>query len=90
MSKLRKITSTFISSLIILLSSIAVGMMIGLIIKKDISYHGPNALSHIKRIYMSKKNGKCYQMAIKLMTCPAPEPSISSWLRSFIDRWFGL
>lgn len=59
-----------VTYLLIILSSIAVGMMIGLITRKEIEYHGPNALQHIKKIYISKKTNKCYRLGIKIVDCP--------------------
>jgi hypothetical protein len=64
-----------VTHLLIILSSIAVGMMIGLITRKEIEYHGPNARKHINKIYISKKTKKCYKLGIKIVNHPTKNKS---------------
>lgn len=54
---------------ILLLTSIAVGMIIGLISRSEYKIHGPNAKDYISKTYQSKKNKKCYNFNIKLVNC---------------------
>lgn len=56
--------------LIIFLSSVAVGMIIGLLTRKKEIYHGPNARKQSKIIYKNKKSGKCLRFNIKRLMCP--------------------
>jgi hypothetical protein len=53
--------------MIILLSSIAVGMILGLIFKHDYVYHGPNAKKYIQNIYHNHGTDKYYKLGIILV-----------------------
>jgi len=58
-----------ISNLIIILSSIAVGMIIGLTIRENNHYHGPNSAKQTKRIYYHHPTRKCIRFNVELQTC---------------------
>jgi hypothetical protein len=62
-------TDSLLSYLIIFLSSIAMGMITGLIIIEDKFYHGPNANKFTKKVYIDKNTSKCYHFSIKLSKC---------------------
>lgn len=70
----------YLSYLIIFLLSIVGGMVIGLVMRKNISYHGPNAKSESKKMYVNKKNGTCIHFAIKPIDCP----------KTFWQKFFGM
>ncbi len=61
-------TTDFLSIIIILLISIAIGMAITIAIRPQYKYHGPNAMNHIKKIHQSGR--KCYKFGINLVNCP--------------------
>jgi hypothetical protein len=48
-----------INSLIILLSSLTIGMFIGLIFRKEHEFHGPNASKYSKKIF--REGNICYR-----------------------------
>lgn len=58
---------------IIILLSIALGMMLGLMMRPSDEYHGPNAKKESRKIYYNKKNGKFIRFAIKPIECPNPK-----------------
>lgn len=60
----------FIEKLIIFLSAVIAGMIIGMNYKKSHEYHGPNARKFISHIYYNNRNKKCYQFGIKLINNP--------------------
>ena len=64
------IMSNIVTYLIIILSAIAVGMVMGLIFRPKYKYHGPNAMQESKKKYYNRKNNKCYQFIIKPLECP--------------------
>jgi len=69
--------------IIILLSSIAVGMIVGLIVtSNNKEYHGPNAEKQSQKIFYYHKTGKCLRFGIKLLDCPPPK----SKLMKIIDK----
>lgn len=59
--------------LIIILSSIAVGMIIALIIRKRNIYYGPNAVEQIKKVFYNNKTKYCYKFNVKPLECPKPK-----------------
>ena len=59
-----------IERLIIFLSAVIAGMIVGMSYKKPYKYHGPNAKKFISTTYRDKKNNKCYQFGIKLIGKP--------------------
>jgi hypothetical protein len=70
------------SYLIILLSSVSVGMMIGLLFRPGDEYHGPNSREQCKKIYYNKKSDKCYKFLVKPIDYPKPK---TKW-EKFIGR----
>lgn len=56
--------------MIIILLFIVIGMIIGLLIRPNDSFKGPNALQESKKIYYHKPSKKCYRFAIQLLKCP--------------------
>lgn len=44
-----------------------VGMIVGLILRQDYEYHGPNSNDQRKKIYYSKQLNKCIIFDIKLI-----------------------
>jgi len=60
----------FIEKLIIFLSAIIAGMIVGMAYKKSYEYHGPNAKRFISHIYYNSRDNKCYQFRIKLIGEP--------------------
>lgn len=68
--------------LILLLISVAIGMIIGIIFKPKDRYHGPNAKKQTKKIYYNKTTRKCFSFGIKLITCPKPK----SILQKILDH----
>lgn len=60
---------SYISIIIIFLSSVAVGMALALIFRTN-KYHGPNAINHCKPIYRDTKTGKCWKFNVRAVKCP--------------------
>ncbi len=60
----------FLCLLIIFIISIAVGMIVTLLMKPYIKYHGPNALKQSKIHYYSKNMNKCLKFNILPVQCP--------------------
>uniref|UniRef100_A0A6C0LR38 Uncharacterized protein n=1 Tax=viral metagenome TaxID=1070528 RepID=A0A6C0LR38_9ZZZZ len=57
--------------LIIILSSIAIGMIVGLLTRPNhMILHGPNANKQIKKKYYNPLNKKCHKFIVKPLTCP--------------------
>ena len=63
----------FIERLIIFLSAVIAGMIVGMTYKKSYKYHGPNARKFISYVYHNSRNKKCYQFEIKLIGKPTPK-----------------
>ncbi|XWV26123.1 putative orfan [Tupanvirus soda lake] len=59
--------------LIIILLAIAVGMIVGIVLRPNNKYHGPNAMEQSKKIYKNKKTGKCVRFGIRRLECPLPK-----------------
>lgn len=55
--------------IIIILASIATGMIFGLLVKKNKIYHGPNAKKQSREIYFHHPTKKCIKFAVKPITC---------------------
>lgn len=55
--------------IIILLSAIAVGMIVGMLNVSKIIYKGPNARKIINQLYINKKNSKIYKLYIVPQKC---------------------
>lgn len=72
------------TSLIIVLVSIAVGMIIGLILKPEDKYHGPNAIEETKKVYFDKKTGKYIRFVIQPVVCPKPRKKIYKALAGLV------
>lgn len=64
---------SLLTNLIIILLSIATGMIIGTIFKPKDKYHGPNAKSECQKKYYSKKKKACIKFGIQPMECPKPK-----------------
>jgi hypothetical protein len=69
--------------IIIILSSIVVGMIIGLIIKEKDHYHGPNAKKQCNKIYYNKKTGKCIKFHIRPIKCPVNKSKFKKLFDAF-------
>ena len=54
-----------IRSLIIILSSVSIGMIIGLFFRKTYDFHGPNAEKYSKKIFRDNKKKKCFHFVAK-------------------------
>ncbi|AYV85126.1 MAG: putative ORFan [Satyrvirus sp.] len=65
-----KVLMNFITEIVIILISIAVGMLIGLLARSGKEYHGPNAADEVKKNYYNKRNKKCYKFGIQPYKCP--------------------
>lgn len=66
--------------IVLFLTSMIVGMIIGLIGKPKYIYRGPNAHEHISKLYHSQKFNRCYQFSIRLVECP------QSLVRKVVNR----
>jgi hypothetical protein len=71
-------TDYIISQIFILLVSIGVGMVIALMIRETDMYHGPNANAYSRKIFYSKKTGKCYHFVPNKLECPKPHTRFDS------------
>lgn len=58
------------SSIIIILLSIAIGMMLGIIFFSKLVYHGPNAKKFCQKIYYNAKTNQCAKFYVKPINCP--------------------
>ena len=58
-----------LNSFVLFITSIAVGMVFGLIIIPKYKLHGPNAKKFISKPYYSNYAGKCFKLNIKLVNC---------------------
>lgn len=55
---------------IIILFSIAVGMVIGLLTRPNIIYEGPNSEEEVHKIFYDKEKHKCFKFNIQPLSCP--------------------
>lgn len=55
---------------IVLLSAIAIGMIFGIIVKKNIVYRGPHAKTTISKLYVDKNTSKIYKLFVVPQKCP--------------------
>lgn len=58
-----------LSYIIIFLIAIVFGMLIQMFLRKDIEYHGPNALSEMKKTYYNDKKNKCLKFVVEPVNC---------------------
>ena len=59
-----------VERLIIFLSAVIAGMIIGMSHKKSYKYHAPNAKKFISTPYYHSKTQKCYQFGVQLIGKP--------------------
>lgn len=76
-----------ITYLILLSLSVIIGMIIGIIFKPKDIYHGPNAKSQSKKIYLNKKTQKCFKFNIKVLNCPEQKTKLQKMMDSFKKIW---
>ena len=62
-----------ITYLIIFLIFFSVGMILGIVLRPNNEYHGPNALAESKKIYYDNIKGVCIKFAIVPINCPKPK-----------------
>ena len=57
-------SNSMLRTIIIIVSSMVIGMIIGLFTTQSYTYHGPNAIQQSKKIYHHTDSSKCYQFRI--------------------------
>ncbi len=72
-----------IMCLLLFLLFFAVGMIIAVIVKPQIEFHGPNALLETQKIYYDSENDKCINFDIEPTACPKPIKKYQSIVNLF-------
>lgn len=75
-----------ISHLGVFLLCIAIGMMIGLLIREPDLYHGTNADSHSLKRFYHRKNKKCYQFKPKIEMCPNDKTRFETMVSTLLQK----
>ena len=63
-------TTKYFPLLIIVLTSVIIGMVIALLVRSGDKYHGPNAAKVRQQIFYDPKTKQCVQFDIRPVTCP--------------------
>lgn len=72
----------YASYFIIFLSSFSVGMIVGLIVRRPIEYHGPNAKKFCSQTYYDSKTDQCIRFGVRIVSCLSSAASSTSRIRS--------
>ena len=63
-------TNNIFATIIVILISIAAGMIVAIILTSKTKYHGPNAKKVCKKIYYNNNEKKCLKFYIEPLMCP--------------------
>lgn len=77
-----------ITTMIIILSFVAIGMVLGLLFRPKDEYHGPNAINESKKKYFDTKTNKCLKFGIKSLECPKSKTKMQKIWNTFIKIFF--